>query len=66
MTLQGSAPFEDNASPLTSRINTGVTFFRSTEGGKVDEMTFVGFIISEVCGMTGDGKEMDIEYGGEQ
>ena len=26
-------PWEDNASPLTSRIDTGVTFFRSTEGG---------------------------------
>jgi len=30
----GSAPWEDNASPLTSRINTGVTFFRSNNGGR--------------------------------
>lgn len=30
----GPEPWEDNASPLTSRINTGVTFFRSTVGGK--------------------------------
>ena len=29
----GPEPWEDNASPLTSRINTGVTFFRSTVGG---------------------------------
>jgi hypothetical protein len=29
----GPEPWEDNASPLTSRINTGVTFFRSTESG---------------------------------
>lgn len=29
----GPEPWEDNASPLTSRINTGVTFFRSTIGG---------------------------------
>lgn len=29
----GAAPWEDNASPLTSRMNTGVTFFRSTAGG---------------------------------
>jgi len=31
--LGGPEPWEDNASPLTSRINTGVTFFRSTESG---------------------------------
>ena len=29
----GPEPWEDNASPLTSRINTGVTFFRSTDNG---------------------------------
>lgn len=29
----GPEAWEDNASPLTSRINTGVTFFRSTMGG---------------------------------
>lgn len=29
----GPEPWEDNASPLTSRINTGVTFFRSTDCG---------------------------------
>ena len=31
--IGGAAPWEDNASPLTSRMNTGVTFFRSTAGG---------------------------------
>ena len=31
--IGGPEPWEDNASPLTSRINTGVTFFRSTVGG---------------------------------
>jgi len=29
----GPEPWEDNGSPLTSRMNTGVTFFRSTAGG---------------------------------
>jgi hypothetical protein len=39
--IGGPEPWEDNASPLTSRINTGVTFFRSTVGGTAMAVSWI-------------------------
>jgi hypothetical protein len=43
--IGGPEPWEDNASPLTSRINTGVTFFRSTEGGLAMAKRWIGLLV---------------------